>query len=257
MADRKMPVLFLGHGSPMNAIEDNAWRRSWQALGKRLPRPDAILCISAHWETAGAGLTAHARPETIHDFYGFPKPLFDMRYPAPGSPALARRTQALLGPQAVLDEQRGLDHGAWAVLEPMYPQADIPVVQLGLDTRRPGEWHYALAKQLAPLRQEGVLIVGSGNIVHNLRLFRFNEPKPYDWAQRFDEAVAQRIRERSHDDLMAYARLGPDALLSVPTPEHYLPLLYVLALQELDETAAFFNEETQSSISMRSVLIGA
>ena len=257
MADRKMPVLFLGHGSPMNAIEDNAWRRSWQALGKRLPRPQAILCVSAHWETDGPQLTAHPQPETIHDFYGFPKSLFDMRYPAPGSPGLARRAQELIGAEARLDERRGLDHGAWAVLEPMYPEADIPVVQLGLDTRRPGEWHYEVAKKLAPLREEGVLIVGSGNIVHNLRVFRFHETKPYDWAQRFDDIVAQRIREHSHDDLQSYTRLDPDALLSVPTPEHYLPLLYVLALQEPGETAAFFNEEVQSSISMRSVLIGA
>ncbi|MFT3807585.1 4,5-DOPA dioxygenase extradiol [Arenimonas sp.] len=257
MADRKLPVLFLGHGSPMNAIEDNAWRRSWQALGKRLPRPRAILCISAHWETEGPRLTSSPQPDTIHDFYGFPKPLFDMRYPAPGSPSLAQRAQALLGQQASLDEHRGLDHGAWAVLEPMYPAADIPVVQLGLDTRQPGEWHYRLATKLAPLRDEGVLIVGSGNIVHNLRVFRFQDAKPYDWAQRFDEAVAQRIRERAHQDLRDYSRLGADASLSIPTPEHYLPLLYALALQEPGETAAFFNEEVQSSISMRSVLIGA
>lgn len=257
MANPKMPVLFLGHGSPMNAIEDNAWRRSWQALGKRLPRPEAILCVSAHWETEGAGLSSHPRPETIHDFYGFPKPLFDMRYPAPGSPELARRTQQLLGAQAWLDGRRGLDHGAWAVLEPMYPAADIPIVQLGIDTRRTGDWHYQLARKLAPLREEGVLVVGSGNIVHNLRVFRYHEAKPYDWALRFDEEVAQRIRERSHDDLQSHARLGPDALLSIPTPEHYFPLLYALALQEPGETAAFFNEEVQSSISMRSVLIGA
>lgn len=257
MTERKMPVLFLGHGSPMNAIEDNAWRRSWQALGKGLPRPQSILCVSAHWETAGVGLTAHLQPETIHDFYGFPKALFDMRYPAPGSPALARRAQELLGPQAFLDEQRGLDHGAWAVLEPMYPQADIPVVQLGLDTRRPGEWHYELAKKLAPLREEGVLIVGSGNIVHNLRLWRFHDPKPYDWALRFDDVVAQRIRDRSHQDLLVWSRLGPDAMLSIPTPEHYLPLLYALALQAPGEAATFFNEDVWSSGSMRSVLIGA
>ena len=180
-----------------------------------------------------------------------------MRYPAPGSPGLARRAQELIGAEARLDERRGLDHGAWAVLEPMYPEADIPVVQLGLDTRRPGDWHYEVAKKLAPLREQGVLIVGSGNIVHNLRVFRFHETKPYDWAQRFDDIVAQRIREHSHDDLQSYTRLDPDALLSVPTPEHYLPLLYVLALQEPGETAAFFNEEVQSSISMRSVLIDA
>lgn len=257
MSPTKMPVLFLGHGSPMNAIEDNPWRRSWQRLGTLLPRPKAILCVSAHWETRGVYVTATATPETIHDFYGFPRALFDVRYGAPGSPALAQRVAELLhGTRVHLDAGRGLDHGAWAVLQPMYPAADIPIVQLSLSILQPGAWHYDLAKQLAPLRDEGVLIVGSGNIVHNLRLFRFHESKPHDWALRFDEEVAGRIETAHHEGLLGYETLGPDALLSVPTPEHYLPLLYVLAQQQADDSVQFFNAEVQSAISMRSLLIG-
>jgi len=253
----KMPVIFLGHGSPMNAIEDNDFRRSWQALGKRLPRPKAILCISAHWETRGVYVTASEHPETIHDFYGFPKALFDVHYRAPGSPALAHRVAELLtGVRVHQDAGRGLDHGVWSVLGPMYPEADIPVVQLSLSILQPGAWHYDLAKALVPLREEGVLIVGSGNIVHNLRLFRFNDPKPLDWAVRFDEDIAERISQRHHEGLLGYETLGPDALLSIPTPEHYLPLLYVLALQNDDDAVSFFNEQVLGSIAMRSVVIG-
>jgi 4,5-DOPA dioxygenase extradiol len=252
-----MPVVFIGHGSPMNAIEDNDFRRSWQALAARLPRPKAILCISAHWETRGVYVTATETPETIHDFYGFPKALFDVRYRVPGSPALAHRVADLLTTTRVhLDPGRGIDHGVWSVLEPMYPSADIPVVQLSLSVLHPGAWHYDLAKQLAPLRDEGVLIVGSGNIVHNLRLFRFNDPKPLDWALRFDEDIAERIADGHHEGMLGYETLGPDALLSIPTPEHYLPLLYVLALQRDDDAVSFFNDTVTGSISMRSVVIG-
>ena len=252
-----MPVLFLGHGSPMNAIEDNVFRRAWQALGKRLPKPRAILCISAHWETRGIYISAGEQPETIHDFHGFPKALFDVRYPAPGSPALARRVAELFdGERVHLDPARGLDHGAWGVLQPMYPDADIPVVQLSLSILKPGAWHYDLAKALAPLRDEGLLVVGSGNIVHNLRMFRFNNPAPYDWALRFDEDIAGRISEGHHEGLLGYETLGPDALLSIPTPEHYLPLLYVLALQRPEDEVAFFNEDVIGSISMRSLQLG-
>lgn len=253
-----MPMVFLGHGSPMNAIEDNAWRRSWQALGRRLPRPKAILCVSAHWETQGVYVGAAERPETIHDFHGFPRALFDVRYPAPGSPGLAHRVAELIPqPRVHLDSHRGLDHGAWGVLQPMYPEADIPVVQLSLSILQPGAWHYDLAKQLAPLRDEGVLVLGSGNLVHNLRLWRQNKPEAYDWAQRFDEDIAERIAEGHHEGMLGYETLGPDALLAIPTPEHYLPLLYVLALQREGEAVEFFNDEVASSISMRSVLIGA
>lgn len=253
-----MPIVFLGHGSPMNAIEDNDFRRSWQNLGKRLPRPKAILCVSAHWETRGVYVTASEHPETIHDFGGFPKALFAVRYPAPGSPALAHRVAELIDTARMhLDPERGLDHGAWSVLGPMYPEADIPVVQLSLAVLKPGAWHYDLAKALAPLRDEGVLIVGSGNIVHNLRMYRFNDATPYDWALRFDEDIAERIGAGRHDGLLGYETLGSDALLSIPTPEHYLPLLYVLALQREGETVSFFNDQVTSAISMRSVLIGA
>ncbi len=253
-----MPAVFLGHGSPMNAIEDNAWRRSWQALGQRLPRPKAILCISAHWETQGVYVSSAEKPETIHDFHGFPRALFNVRYPAPGSPALAHRVAELISqPRVHLDSHRGLDHGAWGVLQPMYPEADIPVVQLSLSSLQPGAWHFDLAQQLAPLRDEGVLVVGSGNIVHNLRLFRQNQPEAYDWAQRFDEDIAERIAEGHHDGMLGYETLGADALLAIPTPEHYLPLLYVLALQREGEAVEFFNEDVSSAISMRSVLIGA
>ena len=253
-----MPVVFLGHGSPMNAIEDNAWRRSWQQLGRRLPRPKAILCVSAHWETQGVYVSAAERPDTIHDFHGFPKALFDVRYRAPGSPELAHRVAELVRkPTVHLDGKRGLDHGAWGVLAPMYPEADIPIVQLSLSSLQPGAWHYDLAKQLAPLRDEGVLVVGSGNLVHNLRLWRSGQTEAYDWAQRFDEDIAERIAEGHHEGMLGYETLGPDALLAIPTPEHYLPLLYVLALQREGESVEFFNDQVAGSISMRSVLIGA
>jgi 4,5-DOPA dioxygenase extradiol len=252
-----MPVLFLGHGSPMNAIEDNGFRRSWEALGKRLRRPKSILCVSAHWETRVVYVTGSELPETIHDFNGFPRALFDVRYPAPGSPELARRVADLLDPVRVhIDPNRGLDHGAWGVLRPMYPDADIPVVQLSLSVLQPGAWHYDLARALAPLRDEGVLVVASGNIVHNLRLFKYKETAPLDWALRFDEDVAEHIATGHHDGLLGYETLGSDALLAIPTPEHYLPLLYVLALQREGDPVEFFNDEVQSAVSMRSVLVG-
>jgi 4,5-DOPA dioxygenase extradiol len=253
-----MPVLFLGHGSPMNAIEDNDFRRSWQELGKRLRRPKAILCISAHWETRGVYVGGGERPETIHDFNGFPRPLFDVRYPAPGSPELARRVADLLEPatRVHIDPARGLDHGAWGVLQPMFPAADIPVVQLSLSVLQPGAWHYDLARNLDPLRDEGVLVVASGNLVHNLRLFKYKDTEPLDWALRFDEDVAEHIATGHHEGLLGYEALGSDALLAIPTPEHYLPLLYALALQREDEPVEFFNERVFSAVSMRSLLIG-
>jgi 4,5-DOPA dioxygenase extradiol len=242
----------------MNAIEDNAYRRSWEQLGKRLRRPKAILCVSAHWETRGVYVTGSEHPDTIHDFNGFPRALFDVRYPAPGSPELARRVAELLDPVRVhIDPNRGLDHGAWGVLQPMFPEADIPVVQLSLSVLQPGAWHYDLARELGPLRDEGVLVVASGNIVHNLRLFRFRESEPLDWALRFDEDVAEHIATGHHEGLLGYETLGTDALLAVPSPEHYLPLLYALGLQRDGEPVRFFNEGVVGSISMRSVQIGA
>ncbi len=254
----KMPVLFVGHGSPMNAIERNDFFDSWNDLGRKLPRPKAILCVSAHWETRGVQVTVSETPATIHDFYGFPKALFDVRYPAPGDPPLARRVAGMISTVNVgLDPVRGLDHGAWSVLIAMYPGADIPVVQLSLDTSRPGRFHYDLARELAPLRNERILILGSGNMVHNLRLFSFQDQQALAWAEEFDATLRQRILARDHESLIDYAALGPNALLAVPTPEHYFPLLYALALQEAAEPASFFNERVLSSISMTAVLIGA
>lgn len=253
------PVLFLGHGSPMNAIEDNAWSLAWRALGERLPRPRAILCVSAHWETPGPWLTGSEAPDTIHDFGGFPQALFDVRYPAPGDPALAQRVVALLGEDvgARIDPDRGLDHGAWGVLRPMYPGADIPIVQLGIDTRRPGAWHAGLARRLAPLRDEGVLVVASGDIVHNLRLFRWHDPAPLPWALRFRDRVNALIRAGDLAALADWPALGEDARLSIPTPEHYIPLLYALALARDGDALHFFNDDVIGSLSMTSLLIGS
>ena len=253
---RTMPALFVGHGSPMNAIEDNDFSRGWRALAGRLPKPRAILCISAHWETAGVAVTVDARPKTIHDFYGFPEALYAVRYPAPGDPALAQRIGDLLAPMKVrLADDWGLDHGAWSVLRILYPEADIPVVQLGIDTRWPGSFHGDLARRLAPLRDAGVLVMGSGNIVHNLRYFRREGGPPLDWADRFDSAVRARIELGDLAALENYETLRPEARLAVPTPEHYLPLVYVLALRRADDRLSFFNDIVTSAISMTSVLL--
>lgn len=257
MQKARMPVLFIGHGNPMNAIERNEFHQCWEALAHRLPKPQAILCISAHWETQGIYVTAAERPATIHDFYGFPETLFAVQYPAPGAPHLARRTVELLSEEgAALDPERGLDHGAWSVLTAMYPDADIPVVQLSIDTREPGTVHYGIGQKLAPLRHEGVLIIASGNIVHNLRAFNFRDPAVLDWALQCDEDIKQRIVARDHEALMLFDSLGPNASLAIPTPEHFLPLLYVLGLRDTGESLRFFNSTVISSISMTSVIIG-
>ena len=252
----RMPVLFIGHGNPMNAIERNEFHENWIALGKRLPRPRSILCVSAHWETQNAYVTATEAPETIHDFYGFPRALFEVRYPAPGEPALARRVAELVVSEGVRpDPRRGLDHGAWSVLVAMYPEADVPVVQLSMDTGRPGRHHYELARQLAPLRDEGVLVMASGNIVHNLRQFDFRDPTPLAWASRCDAEIRAHVVAGRHDALMVYPT-HDEGRLAVPTPEHYLPLLYAIALQQPGERIEFLNAKVQGSISMTSVLIG-
>jgi 4,5-DOPA dioxygenase extradiol len=252
-----MPAVFVGHGSPMNAIEENEFHHSWRDLARRLPRPKAVLCVSAHWETDGFALTASEHPATVHDFYGFPKSLFDVRYPAPGEPSLAQEAASLLkGENAVLDAHRGLDHGCWSVLRAIYPEADVPVVQLSQPFGRAPLNHYSLAKKLLPLRSQGVLILGSGNIVHNLNRIDVRHAGGFDWAMRFDEEVKARILSGDHHALADYERLTPEARLAVPTPEHYLPLLYVLAVQTDNDTVSFFNESAvMGSISMTSVLL--
>jgi 4,5-DOPA dioxygenase extradiol len=255
--DQTMPALFVGHGSPMNAIEDNPYSRIWGELGRTLPRPKAIVCVSAHWVTRGPQVTAMERPETIHDFGGFPQELFDMQYPAQGSPALAELTrQTLSGRPVRLADDWGLDHGAWSVLRRMYPAADVPVVQLSLDGTQPPEWHYALGGQLQALRRKGILILGSGNVVHNLRLISWDN-QVFDWAKEFDETVERLILDRDHQPLIHYETLGHNARLSIPTNEHYLPLLYILALQGTQEPARFYAEGvTMGSLAMRCVQIG-
>ncbi len=253
----KMPVLFIGHGNPMNAIEENEFSLAWQAAAGELPRPRAILCISAHWETNGVQVTAMPAPRTIHDFFGFPQALFDVQYPAPGDPGLAEDVRQMIqGAPVQLDLSWGLDHGAWSVLKPMFPQADAPVVQLSLDRALSPQGHYDLARQLQPLRQQGVLIVGSGNIVHNLRTLVWGEAV-FDWAAAYDQQVAQWIVEGNHEAIIHYEKHGQAALLSVNSAEHYLPLLYSLALQEPGDRVSFFAARLWGgSLSMRSVRIG-
>jgi len=253
----KMPVLFVGHGSPTNAVEENEFSRAWADVGKSVPRPRAVLCVSAHWETNGTEVTAASHPGTIHDFSGFPRPLYEVSYPAPGAPDLARRVRdTVRGTRVRSDRDRGLDHGAWSVLRRMFPEADIPVVQLSLDRVKAPAFHYELGKELAGLRREGVLIVGSGNIVHNLGVIVW-EDTAYDWAVEFDETVKRLILSGDHDAIVHYPMLGRPARLSVPTNEHFLPLLYVLALREKGEGIRFFSDKvTLGSISMRSLRIG-
>lgn len=251
--DTRMPALFVGHGNPMNAIEDNEFSRGWAAQGQLLPTPKAILCVSAHWLTKGTRVAAIDKPETIHDFGGFPQSLFDVQYPAPGAPDLAKTTSELITTTKVeLDHEWGLDHGCWSVLNKMYPAANIPVYQLSIDYYQTPEYHYALAAQLKALRKRGVLIMGSGNIVHNLRLFTWTDTA-FDWAVEFDTKIKGFIEKGDHQSVIKYKDLGQSALLSVPTNDHYLPLLYTLGVMESTETIRFFNEKTTAgSISMRS-----
>lgn len=264
----RMPVLFLGHGSPMNAIGDNEYLRSWQALGKefgtKMPRPQLVLCISAHWLTEGWWLTAMDKPKTIHDFGGFPQELFDQQYPVPGDPAAARAISQLVrqrGSQPLgLDvAEWGLDHGTWAVIKPMFPEGDIPVIQLSMDYSRAPEEHYALAKQLKVLRDRGVLIVGSGNIVHNLRQMQRGATgnQAFDWALEFDQTIAGYMQQGNLDALQNFLKLGQVAKMAQPTHEHYLPLLYAAGAVDAGEPMRFFNTSYQmGSISMRSAVWG-
>lgn len=257
----KMPVLFLGHGSPMNAIEDNEFVQGFKHVAKTLTKPSAILCISAHWETRGTFVTAMQTPRTIHDFGGFPKALFEVQYPAPGSPKLAEETKAMIHKTDVgLDHAWGLDHGAWSVITHLYPKADVPVIQLSLDYSQPAEYHYELAQELAVLRNKGVLIIGSGNMVHNLSRIAWDklntEAYGYDWAVEANETMKKHILSGNHKPLIDFRGQGAAFNLAIPTPEHFLPLLYVLALQEKHEQLSFFNDKpVGGSLTMTSVKI--
>jgi|SRR6185437_9324769 len=259
MADQ-LPALFFGHGNPMNALQSNVYTEVWRAMGKSLPRPKAILAISAHWFVAKTGVTVTTAPRTIHDFGGFPRELYQVKYPAPGDPELAHRVQKLLAPLPVqLDESWGLDHGTWSVLCHVYPHADVPIVQLSIDETQPPAFHYELGRRLAPLRDEGVLIVGSGNLVHNLHAYAWGRHPvdPFDWAVRFETQVREMLLAGEHKRLIDYEKLGRDAILSIPTPDHYLPLLYAVATRQSGEPITFPVEGVDGgSISMLTVQVG-
>ncbi len=259
--DEKMPVLFIGHGSPMNGIEDNEFSRRWAEMGKEISIPKAVLCISAHWLTKGTKITAMNNPKTIHDFGGFPQALFNVQYPAPGQPDLAAETAKFIKKtNVVLDHDWGLDHGTWSVVKHMYPLANIPVLQLSIDYNQPMQYHYDLAKELALLRKKGVLIIGSGNMVHNLGMVawdKMNVPDyGYDWAIEMNTTFKQHITDKNHKALIEYEKIGASALLAIPTPDHYIPLLYSLALQDDKDEVTFFNDKlVAGSLNMTSVKI--
>ncbi|AMV71079.1 4,5-DOPA dioxygenase extradiol [Desulfuromonas carbonis] len=257
----RMPVIFFGHGNPMNAIAKNAYTAGWATIGKNIPRPRAVLSVSAHWYLPACAVTAQAAPQTIHDFGGFPQELYQVEYPAPGSPELARRVQELLAPTPVaLDSSWGLDHGTWSVLTHVFPDADIPVVQLSIDERQPPEFHYALGQRLTALREEGVLVVGSGNLVHNLHTYAWGRGgvQPFDWAVRFESQVRQLLRDGKDAEVVAYDALGRDAQLSIPTPDHYLPLLYVLGARRPQDLISFPVQGMDGgSVSMLVVQVGS
>ncbi len=260
--EEKMPVLFIGHGSPMNAIEDNIFSKRWQQMGKEIPTPKVVVVVSAHWLTKGTMVTAMPNPKTIHDFGGFPQALFDVQYPAPGSPELATEIQKLItNPAVELDHDWGLDHGTWSVVKHMYPDADIPVLQLSIDYYKPAAYHYELAKQLLSLRKKGVLIIGSGNMVHNLRMVawdKLSEPEyGFDWALEMNDVFKNKISNGFHKELIQYEKLHKAATLAIPTPDHYYPLLYILALQTDNDKVEFFNDKAVGgSLTMTSVRIG-
>jgi len=259
MADL-MPVIFFGHGNPMNALLKNAYTESWAAIGNSIPRPKAVFAISAHWYIPACAVTANKYPRTIHDFGGFPEELYQVKYPASGNPELALLAKDLMAPLTVsLDESWGLDHGTWAVLRHVFPDADIPVVQLSIDKRRPPQFHYDMGNRLAQLREEGILIIGSGNIVHNLQAYAWDNHGvyPFDWAVRFEKHARELLLKGNYSALINYERIGRDAMLSVPTPDHYLPLLYVLALRRENDPITFPVQGIDGgSISMLTIQIG-
>lgn len=255
-----MPVLFLGHGSPMNAIEENEFVAGFRKIALEIPKPKAILCISAHWETRGTFVTAMNFPKTIHDFGGFPQALFDVQYPAPGSPETALEVQKTISSTPVgLTEDWGLDHGAWSVIKHLYPAADVPVLELSIDYTQSGKYHYNLGKELSALRNKGVLIIGSGNIVHNLRRVAWdkmalNENYGYDWALEANDTMVNHILNHKHESLINFKSQGTAFDLAIPTPEHYLPLLYTLGLQtDKDKTTIFNNKAVGGSLTMTSI----
>jgi len=253
-----MPVLFVGHGNPMNAITDNEFSRGWRAAGRALPKPRAVLCISAHWETRGTYVTAMGAPQTIHDFGGFPKELYEVEYPAPGDPALAEETKAQVKETGVaLDFEWGLDHGCWSVMKHIFPDADVPIIQLSLDRTKPPRWHFDLSRELSALRRRGVLIAGSGNMVHNLGMIDWDAKGGLDWAMEANDQLKNLITGNESDMLVNYRSLSREVQMGVPTPEHYLPLLYALSLRGEREAVSFFNDKTElGAISMTSFRIG-
>jgi len=261
MSKELFPVIFVGHGSPMNAIEQNAFSDKWAEIGHQLPTPDAILCISAHWETEGTHVTISKRPRTIHDFGGFPKELFDVVYPAPGNPALANEIIELIKNKAVIpDLEWGLDHGSWSILKNMYPEAKIPVLQLSMDYSLSPNAHFELAKELVRLREKKVLILCSGNIIHNLRILdwdKYNEPEyGFDWAIEVNNHLKELIDTNQIEALCNYKKLGKEVQLAIPTPEHYVPMLYALALKKETDTLTYFNDKLiMGALSMTSFII--
>jgi len=257
MTATRMPAIFFGHGNPMNALDTNAYTEGWRRIGETMPRPKGVLCVSAHWYPPATLVTAVAQPRTIHDFGGFPRELFAVQYPAPGDLELCARVRDLAGAQ--FDEGWGLDHGTWSVLVHVFPQADVPVVQLSIDETQPASFHYELGRRLAPLRDEGVLIMGSGNLVHNLHAYGWGRhvPEPYDWAGRFETSARTWMLEGNHAPLVGYESLGRDAMLAAPTPDHYLPLLYVVGAQQEGDVVTFPVEGVDGgSVSMLTVQVG-
>jgi 4,5-DOPA dioxygenase extradiol len=257
---QSMPAIFFGHGNPMNALQQNDWTQAWAAIGQSIPRPRAVLCVSAHWYLPATLVTAMAEPRTIHDFGGFPRELYQVQYRAPGSAELAQRVQELLAPLPVeLDHSWGLDHGTWSILRHVYPAADVPVVQLSIDEAQSPPFHFELGTRLAPLRDEQVLIVGSGNLVHNLHTYAWGRhtPEPYDWAVRFEEGAKELMTSGQFEPLVNYESLGRDALLAIPTPDHYLPLLYILGARRSDDAITFpVHGVDGGSVSMLTVQVG-
>ncbi len=260
-SETMMPVIFIGHGSPMNGIEDNEFSRYWKKLALEIERPKAVLCISAHWLTRGTFITAMEHPQTIHDFGGFPQALFDVQYPAPGDPKLAEETLGLItSTKVVLDHEWGLDHGTWTIVRHMYPEADIPVLQFSIDYNKPAQYHYDLAKELMALRKKGVLILGSGNMVHNLRMVawdKIDQAYGFDWTIEMNELFKEKINSGDHKALIDYEKLNKAAFLAIPTPDHYYPLLYTLGLKQENDEVSFFNDKPMAgSLTMTSVKFG-